>query len=430
MWMAMTTWPWRDGDATALLSIAAGITPSMCWHGKRVLLLDLGASLQWLGGVRGVKERVRRELGEMAMVATITMATSALGAYLLLWHARPDGKSLVWRYALSKRRLAQRLDRLPLQALPDLEPHQRWLEELGCRRMGQLRALPRQAFAERTGPGLLQALDQAYGDARFQYQALRLPDQFEQRLLLPYHIEQSSALAPHLKQLLQNLCDWLKQRHLSVSRLECRLYHHDRRRARRPSFLMLAVSESTDRQSVLWRWLQIRLEMLRLPAPVTQIVLFSRTLNALQPHNGCLFADDLSQRQQLLQTIDQLRARLGDQGVRQPVARADYRPEVANHWSGADAVDSNRTMTSTLGPHAPAWLLEQPRPLLTHENRPCLQGPLHLVYGPYRIETGWWQDRWALRDYFVATDRSARRYWIYRERDHMHARWFLHGLFG
>ncbi len=61
---------------------------------------------------------------------------------------------------------------------------------------------------------------------------------------------------------------------------------------------------------------------------------------------------------------------------------------------------------------------------------PGAQGPLHLVCGPYRIETGWWQDRWALRDYFVAADRSARRDWIYRERDHMHASWFLHGFFG
>ena len=34
------------------------------------------------------------------------------------------------------------------------------------------------------------------------------------------------------------------------------------------------------------------------------------------------------------------------------------------------------------------------------------------------------------RDYFVAQDQRAVRYWIYRERDTEQARWFLHGFFG
>ena len=49
--------------------------------------------------------------------------------------------------------------------------------------------------------------------------------------------------------------------------------------------------------------------------------------------------------------------------------------------------------------------------------------------GPERIESGWWDPALTVRDYFVAEDDARARYWIYRERDDEHARWFLHGLY-
>jgi protein ImuB len=52
-----------------------------------------------------------------------------------------------------------------------------------------------------------------------------------------------------------------------------------------------------------------------------------------------------------------------------------------------------------------------------------------LLSGPERIEAGWWDGALALRDYFVAQGEEGSCYWIYRERDAGHARWFLHGLF-
>jgi protein ImuB len=54
----------------------------------------------------------------------------------------------------------------------------------------------------------------------------------------------------------------------------------------------------------------------------------------------------------------------------------------------------------------------------------CLR-PYSVVYW----EAGWWDGALALRDYFVAQGEEGACYWIYRERDAGHARWFLHGLF-
>ena len=78
----------------------------------------------------------------------------------------------------------------------------------------------------------------------------------------------------------------------------------------------------------------------------------------------------------------------------------------------------------------PFWLLDPPQPLRLAGDRPQYRGQaLRLMRGPERIESGWWDPQLTVRDYFVAEDEAAARYWIYRERDAEHARWFLHGLY-
>jgi protein ImuB len=71
-----------------------------------------------------------------------------------------------------------------------------------------------------------------------------------------------------------------------------------------------------------------------------------------------------------------------------------------------------------------------PQPQLLHEDGtvPCLDGPLTLLAGPERIESGWWDGQPVARDYFVACDPKQAVLWIYRERN-AGARWFLQGLF-
>ena len=86
----------------------------------------------------------------------------------------------------------------------------------------------------------------------------------------------------------------------------------------------------------------------------------------------------------------------------------------------------------------PAWLLPQPLRLEVRGDKPHYHGPLRLLAGPQRLETGWWDDGAqgpALRDYFIARSDEAGLLWVYRERlpaDDAGAlaapvRWFLQG---
>jgi len=57
-------------------------------------------------------------------------------------------------------------------------------------------------------------------------------------------------------------------------------------------------------------------------------------------------------------------------------------------------------------------------------------GPLALLAGPERIESGWWDGDDIARDYFVARTPKASVVWIYRERGALQGgQWYLHGLF-
>lgn len=56
-----------------------------------------------------------------------------------------------------------------------------------------------------------------------------------------------------------------------------------------------------------------------------------------------------------------------------------------------------------------------------------LEGPLQRVWGPERIETGWWRGPMVRRDYFRAQTNGGRHVWIFRQLDQ--GSWFLHGWF-
>ena len=75
------------------------------------------------------------------------------------------------------------------------------------------------------------------------------------------------------------------------------------------------------------------------------------------------------------------------------------------------------------------WLLAEPRVLEAQRGRPRHHGPLELLAGPERIESGWWDGDDVRRDYYVARDSSGARLWIYREWAGAKS-WFLHGIFG
>ncbi|AWB33208.1 hypothetical protein DBV39_05210 [Orrella marina] len=484
-WIAIRPPICPESVRTTLTRIALDVTSQCVWHDRDTLLMDVTASVRLFGGLRSLRAELRRtlmqELGgafsgvvsdplhgdtvdevpaartaSSAQVAcgpiTVSISISAMGAWLLAQshvkatRVEPFQHWQQWYYALSLGRLRQLTDALPVSRLPVCKPYLKWFQGIGCTSIGALRRLPRAQLQARTEVGVLAALDQVDALAVWPYRSCEMPEHFVVRRSLDEPVQHAGLLQVRLHPLLQQMCQWLQQHHWAASVWEVRLFHAGRRKRQPPSRLRLAMAEPGWHFEHLAYLLDVRLQAWQLPAPVTDLMVLSHTVEPRQLHNPSLFADDLTRQQDLRRTLDTLRTRLGDDAIRIVAPRPDYRPERANHWCRADTtarisrsdMDSVSSDVSGRAPatvvsehHSPSWLLHAPQALSIRDDRPWRNGgPLQLLYGPYRVETGWWDHQPVQRDYFVACDPQARHYWIYRERTREGLLWYLHGLFG
>jgi len=400
-------------------------SPRVACFRQNAVVLEVAASLSLFGGVRKLCRRIRQTARRLSDTLRLGLAPSATGAWLLAASPRP-----AHRRALQARSLARKLAGLPVFCLPEARAHHTWLTNIGCRKLGDLRKLPRQGLQQRSSPALLHALDAAYGQVPENLPWFVAPARFRQSLQPDFHLQQAAALLAATQPLLLALCGWLQNRQEALHDFVLVLHHEKGQRACPPTQVALRFSAATWRIEDFNRVLKERLQHCPLRRPVIRIELIAGPSHGRAPANDALFPDPARHAQDERRLLDLLAARLGNVGIRRPRPLAHHLPEQANCWATDPASPSPGSLPASLGVNArPFWLLAQPQPLLTHQERPMYQGrPLRLVQGPERIETGWYADTHQRRDYFVARDPEGARYWVYRERE-TGENWFLHGLF-
>jgi protein ImuB len=164
-----------------------------------------------------------------------------------------------------------------------------------------------------------------------------------------------------------------------------------------------------------------------------------------------LFASTPPEHESLGRLIERLHARLGPGGLWRVSPYPDHRPEAAYRIEWVEDLTRLTTAatskTTRMAPDGmpptrppglprPLWLLHAPVALTERNTRPFWHGPLALVAGPERIETGWWDGNLVERDYFVAENEEHILVWIFRSRTGRSNQgsgpgtWYLHGLFG
>jgi protein ImuB len=409
-----------QGIATMLLQY----TPHAAFEGNAAVLLEVGGSLRLFGGPRALCRAVRDSMTALGFTAQIGLAPSAHGAWLL---ARAGRHSRV----LTMRTLQRHLDALPLALLPEAQEHEALLSGIGCATLGDLRRLPRAGLQRRCGRPVLQALEQAYGEAAELFNWIEVPPAFSKRLELPDRIEHADGLLFAARRLLGEMSGWLVARHFAVSRLLFLVEHERGRSAVPPTTLEIVLAESAWREEHLLKLLKERLARLTLVAPAIALRLDAAQLSPLAPPSDSLFPEPGGTPADYRRLLELLTARLGEEAVLTPALVADYRPEIRNAWQAAAPVQQRQRKPELSEPDAerPFWLLAEPVALLVREHRPFYGSPLTLLAGPERIECGWWDSAFAVRDYYIAMDADGACYWVYRERFDLEERWFLHGLF-
>jgi protein ImuB len=376
------------------------------------LLLEIGGSLLLFGGLEALRTRLQEELRALGYRAAGGVAPVPLAALLL---ARAGHSTPV----LEKAALPAVLGGFPLERLGLDEAAVAALRGMGLRQLAECLRLPRHGLARRLGPDVLAHLLRIVGELPDPRAAYVSPPEFRSRLVLPAEVDSTEALLFATRRLLLELTGYLRARGAGVSLMQLSLGH----RGCPASRLELGLLTPTRDTNHLLMLLRTRLEPFTLPAPVDELVLETSQLTALPDENRMLFGEERTPQTQGDQLLDTLRARLGADAVHGCHVVADHRPERAwAHCAPGSAVDSPVPSV-----RRPLWLLDSPEPLEEVNGLPCRGGKLHLLGGPERIETGWW-DEGVTRDYFVAEDRQHAKLWIFRE--HRNRRWFLHGFFG
>src|SRR5258706_306194 len=169
--------------------------------------------------------------------------------------------------------------------------------------------------------------------------------------------------------------------------------------------------------------LRERLSNFTLSGPVREIALLAEDIVPLAGNNLGLLLEQGKPPGQWEHLVERLRARLGTEAVCGIASRAEHRPERA----GVIADMGEKRLRLDFG-ERPFWLLDRPKPLAEIGAVPSLEGPLELLAGPERIESGWWDGGDVARDYFVARMQNEALVWIYREWRGAGG-WYLHGVF-
>ena len=423
-----------------VLRESAALTHLACWAGRFTptvslsppagLLLEIGGCLRLFGGVAVIVEAVLNGCAEQGYSTRWAVAPSPLGAR---WLAQAGAGEIHAELPAMQSALA---------VLPCCIPG--WpgevedrLNAFGLKRLGDLRALPGASLRRRIGNGPLDDLARAWGDFPDPQKPFIFPDSFACDIELPARIEHAEALAFVGQRLFAALAGWLHGRQLLVRACTLLMTHDDATQ----TALELRFAEPAADEGRFLRLLREHLSRLTLAAPV-EILRLQADEVVNKPGASAPLFDQAPPGEGVPACLERLRARLGEAAVQVLGQQADYRPECATrsldvaptltrnfaHFLPSTAVVA---VNAACKPQRPLWLLPKPQVLAERAGSPQWHGPLKLLSGAERLESGWWDQGEkgmagdVRRDYFVACNPVGQWTWIFRDAD----AWYLHGLF-
>jgi len=407
-------------ETEALLGLASWtgqFTPTVAIEFHDTVLLDVSGSLKLFDGLESLVGHLRQGLADMGWSAALAGAPTSRAA---CWLARAEEGRLV-----SSGELEQALSDMPVEVMRCENGVPEALHAVGVRTLGSLSALPRDGVARRFGQRLVDDLDRALGRLPDPRNLFVSPATFRADIELPAEVTQTEALLFAARRLIVQLAGFLAARLGGVQRFVLRLGHRDKA----PTEIaigLLAPSRDAEHFVLL---LRERLSNLVLREPVRSIALRAEDVVPLAGRDAGLLLEEGRPPGDWKHLIERLRSRLGAGAVHGLASRAEHRPERVLVRDAVVPGQPQRIPADAAEfPLRPFWLLDPPKPLREIGAAPYCEGPLELLAGPERIESGWWDGEDVARDYFVARMQNEALVWIYRERRGEGA-WYLHGVF-
>lgn len=437
------------------------------------LVLETGGSAALFGGLSALVQSIASEVAAQGFSATLASAPTPTGAMLLAASGFAETCS-------TPEQLRRALPGLPAASLGSAAGFAATFAGLGIQRIADLLALPRDGLARRFGTHLVDELDRAFGHRPDPVAPLVPPETFRSAIALPAPAESAGALLFACQRALRQLEGFLRAGQKALEHIDLTLHYERTTRsdaAQTTHTLTLSFFEPTASAARFGLILREHLDRLTLAARVERIVVCAPTLLEATPASASLLPAAARPGGGLMALLERLQARLGASAIHGLAVGPDHRPAhataepmrerpVATRGKPAQAVPPRSTSPQaasvqaapapmhaavpqstplatgtpgkrfaepllpcapTFGPR-PVWLVEPARPLAEVGGKPHHDGPLTLVAGPERIESGWWDGAPVMRDYFIAQNPAHALVWIFRERREPLG-WFLQGVF-
>ncbi|MDE3010951.1 MAG: DNA polymerase Y family protein [Pseudomonadota bacterium] len=397
----------------ALAEWGLNFSAEVSLEGTHTLLLEVGTTRRCLGGLEALRQRLQAGLQQRGHRYLEGAAPTPLAA---LWLARGAPGSIV----MHAQQLESSLQSLPVQSAGLSPACLSALLGAGIECIGQLFALPALALARRFGPELPDLLRRALARQADPRLCITAPQRFRRSCELGYPLHEIPRLMAVLSRMIADLADWA-WRHAQLLTRIVLVLNHERQAASRIEIGFAGTRSASHLDLVIHESLQRQI----LPAAVVTLTLEILETQDAPAGSGDLLPAAPGRLREGQELLERLRARLGKAAVSGLAAQADHRPELA--WAYTEPGKGGPASAAPLAGPRPLWLLETPRDLGVAA-LPRLGGPLALLAGPERIESGWWDGGDIARDYFVAAGPDGPQYWVYRER-RGEGRWYLQGVF-
>lgn len=422
-----------DCEAAARQRLACRLgefSPEICLRGEQSILIEIAASLRLFGGLEALRGKMLAAVSAQGFSLHSALAPTPLGA-LWLAEAAPNTR------CIDTASLRTAIAALPI-AILDLPARElARLSAFGTTTLGEVLRLPQAGLARRLGTGVVSQLARALGEVPDPLPRFVFPERFAQRLELPGRVEHAQALAFAGRRLLEAMVGWLAAHQAGILACTLLLEHERGTQARPPTTLILGFSNLSRDLERMTRVLGERLHSLQLPAAVEALQLIANDPQPLAGRAASLFAGGSAatpgeRNEAIAALVERLQARLGAAAVHGLRLHAEHRPELASQ--PCPVLPAPPHTPTPNGPR-PLWLLPKVQPITERDGRPQRGGPLQLLAGPERIESGWWDedestDKTAAlgdvrRDYFIAHAPGGEWLWVFRNTEG----WFLHGVF-
>ena len=392
------------------------------------ILLELSRSLRLFKSLDQLYRRLVAAFRQRGLVFHTGLAHTPLAAELLSLSNTPVKHTANRQGELKHSALQQLLAALPSHLLP-LPPRQlEALDNMGLRRLGDVQRLPLAELRSRFGKALPDLLERMNGRCHDPRPLFTVAEEFHSERQFDGGLHSKEQLRFPVSALLSELESYLQRRLLLNRELHWQLLYLD---GNREDWIM-PLSHRVFRRRSLIDLVMLGLEQRPLQGPVEMLTLHCKQFLPLNQGSNELFNDEqalLDQQEALTTILDKLRLRLGDDCLQQLHLQNNHLPEFSQQLRVFNPADHSPVSHHPAPPVGlrPSWLLPAPAPLSQRDGQLYYRGALHLLQGPERIDSHWWQQR-QVRDYYIAQREDHSLCWLFK--DCLSQRWYLHGFFG